>query len=177
MLVLVVSTFCTVTPLLYVWYAEIILGNLWAKLPSCLLLIFNTWCFFFCCCLYSTLWLFPDKAQFHVWIKDYLLSLSHALSQFSPKEHRRTLSGHVNMNMAPAITLKRAEGWTSLTECSCFAGGKLVHKWVQWTGYREWRQEQELPSCLNCLWDQSCLFSAKQWAMNRRICATLSYFS
>lgn len=122
-------------------------------------------------------WLFPDKAQFHVWIKDYLLSLSHALSQFSPKEHRRTLSGHVNMNMAPAITLKRAEGWTSLTECSCFAGGKLVHKWVQWTGYREWRQEQELPSCLNCLWDQSCLFSAKQWAMNRRICATLSYFS
>lgn len=95
----------------------------------------------------------------------------------SPKEHGRTLSGHVNMNMAPAIILKRAEGWTSLTECSCSAGGKLVHKWVQWTGYREWRQEQELPSCLNCLWDQSCLFSAKQWAMNRRICATLSYFS
>lgn len=49
----------------------------------CLFLILGV--FFFCHRLYATPCLFPDKAQFHVWIKDYLLSLSHALSPSFPK--------------------------------------------------------------------------------------------
>lgn len=142
------------------------------NLPLCLLLsiLIPGGFFLFFHHLYSALWLLLDKVWFPAWTKEYFLPSSPVPSHSSPKR----AFGDAHLDMALDIILKELRdapiSLSVFPRCTASsAGGKSVRQWVLWTRY--WGEEgnEDLLHYLNSLWDRSFSFSAKHWAINRRL--------